>query len=86
MLERVTEAITADRDRWVRTMLRDEYGLPVAVRSPWRAVGSTFSAFFLCGLVPLAPFVAGRRDAFWLASAATAVTFALIGALRPQQH
>src|SRR5438105_1686451 len=53
LLERVVAMITADRDRWVRMMLRDEYGLPTAVRSPWRAAGSTFSAFLLCGLVPL---------------------------------
>jgi VIT1/CCC1 family predicted Fe2+/Mn2+ transporter len=82
LLERVVQAITADRDRWVRTMLRDEYGLPATVRSPWRAAGSTFSAFFVCGLVPLAPFVAGLRDAFWVASAATGLVFALIGALK----
>lgn len=82
LLDRVAAAITADRDRWVRTMLRDEYGLPAAIRSPWRAAASTFSAFCLCGLVPLAPFVAGRPDAFWLAAAATALTFAVIGALR----
>lgn len=82
LLERLVAAITADRDRWVQTMLRDEYGLPAAVRSPWRAAGSTFSAFLLCGLVPLLPFVAGLTNAFAVAAVATGLVFALIGALK----
>ena len=75
-------AITADRDRWVRVMLRYEYGLPAAVRSPWRAAGSTFFAFLVCGLIPLVPFVAGRKGAFGVASAATSLMFVSIGALK----
>ncbi len=82
LLDRVVAVITADRDRWVRIMLREEYGLPVAVRSAWRAAGSTFAAFLLCGLVPLVPFVAGLKNAFWVASAATGLIFVLIGALK----
>jgi len=82
LLDRVVVAITSDRDRWVRIMLHEEYGLPTAVRSPSRAAGSTFSAFLLCGLVPLVPFVAGLNGAFWVASMATSLTFVLIGALK----
>ena len=82
LLERVTDVITADRDRWVRMMLRDEYGLPASVRSPWRAAGSTFSAFLICGLVPLVPFEAGMKNAFWVAAAATSLMFLAIGALK----
>jgi vacuolar iron transporter family protein len=82
LLDRVVAVITADRDRWVRMMIREEYGLPAAVRSPWRAAGSTFAAFLLCGLVPLVPFVTGLNRAFWVASAATGLIFVLIGALK----
>lgn len=82
LLGRVVAAITADRDRWVRVMLRYEYGLPSTVRSPWYAAGSTFSAFIVCGFIPLIPFVAGFREAFGVASAATSLTFVLIGALK----
>ena len=84
LLDRVVAVITADRDRWVRMMLRDEYGLPSALRSPWRAAASTFSAFLVCGLLPLIPFEAGLRDAFWVASIATSLMFFLIGALKSQ--
>jgi vacuolar iron transporter family protein len=82
LLKRVVAAVTADRDRWVQMMLRYEYGLPAAVRSPWRASGSTFAAFVLCGLVPLVPFVAGWKGAFWVASMATGLMFVFIGALK----
>jgi VIT1/CCC1 family predicted Fe2+/Mn2+ transporter len=82
LLDRTVAAVTADRDRWVRTMLRYEYGLPAAVRSPWRAAASTFSAFFVCGIVPLVPFAAGMNNAFRVASTATGLVFLLIGALK----
>jgi vacuolar iron transporter family protein len=82
LLDRVVATITADHDRWVRMMLRDEYGLPAAVRSPWWAAGSTFSAFLVCGLVPLVPFVAGWKNPFGVASTATGLVFVLIGALK----
>lgn len=82
LLERVTDVITADRDRWVRTMLHEEYGLPAQVRSPWRAAVATFSAFQLCGLVPILPFIAGASEAFWTAATATGGVFFAIGAFK----
>ena len=82
LLERVTQAITAEPDRWVRTMLRDEYGLPASIRSPWRAAASTFLAFVLCGLVPVVPFALKLGDAFLVAISATAAVFVAIGALK----
>lgn len=60
-LERAVELITSDRDRWVQTMLSDEYGLPQAARCPWLAAASTLSAFVVCGLVRLMPFLLGMR-------------------------
>jgi VIT1/CCC1 family predicted Fe2+/Mn2+ transporter len=82
VLEHVVDAITADRDRWVRTMLSDEYGLPAQIRSPRRAAAATFVAFVGCGLVPLVPFALGLPDAFWLAAVTTGLVFTGIGALK----
>ena len=82
VLEAAVGQVTANPERWVRMMLRDEYGLPAAVRSPWRAAGSTFSAFLICGLIPLLPFLAGVRRPFEIAAAVTAVVFLGIGALK----
>lgn len=81
-LDRVVELITADRDRWVQTMLTDEYGLPHSARSPWFAAASTFSAFVVCGLVPLLPFLLKFKNALQLSVIATVATFFAIGSIK----
>ena len=81
-LERVVELITSDRERWVRTMLTEEYGLPLEARSPWMAAASTFSAFALCGLVPLVPFLFESSKAFTLSVLLTAAVFVIIGSVK----
>ncbi len=81
-LERVVALITADRARWVQTMLTEEYGLPRDVRSPWLAAASTFSAFLLCGLAPLLPFLFGAADAFRLSTLLTGAVFFAIGSFK----
>jgi VIT1/CCC1 family predicted Fe2+/Mn2+ transporter len=82
LLERVIDVITSDRQRWIRTMLSEEYGLPLEVRSPWLAGLSTASAFLLCGLVPLLPFMFGLTNPFWLACTLTGLVFFAIGSLK----
>ena len=81
-LERVVGLITARRELWIQTMLTEEYGLPGETRSPWLAAASTFSAFFVCGAVPLLPFVVGMGRAFLAASLLTAAVFFAIGCVR----
>lgn len=81
-LERVVTAITADRERWVETMLSEEYGLPTGVRSPLWAAWNTFSAFVICGAVPILPFVLGLADAFLVSTVTTGFVFFLIGCFR----
>ena len=56
-LERAVEVLTADEERWIKTMLREEYGLAHDVRSPRLAALSTFGAFLVCGAVPLLPYL-----------------------------
>jgi VIT1/CCC1 family predicted Fe2+/Mn2+ transporter len=81
-LERAVDVITADRDRWVDTMLAEEYGLPRAVRSPLKAAASTFASFVLCGAVPLLPFLVGAPASFQLSIVMTALVFFLIGSTK----
>ena len=81
-LERVVELITSDPDRWVRTMLTEEYGLPLQPRSPWMAAATTFSAFAICGIVPLIPFLIGFRNAFSVSIALTGGVFFIIGSIK----
>ena len=81
-LEEVVDSITADRARWVETMLAEEYNLPREVRSARRAALITFAAFVLCGAVPLAPYVFGVRDAFLPSTLLTGAIFFAIGSAK----
>lgn len=56
-LERVVAVITADRDRWVETMLGEEHGFPAGDGSPVRAGTVTFIAFVVVGFLPLVTFI-----------------------------
>ena len=86
MLENIVDVIAADRQRWVNTMLTEEWGLPIAAGSPARAAAITFLAFVLAGMVPLVPlFLApwlGTGRTFAVSTLATAATFMAIGALQ----
>lgn len=81
-LEAAVEQITSDKELWVKTMLTEEYGLPAEVRSPWIAGISTFSAFIVCGLVPLLPYLATIERSFFISSVLTGVTFFVIGSVK----
>jgi VIT1/CCC1 family predicted Fe2+/Mn2+ transporter len=81
-LERAVDVITADRERWVETMLAEEYGLPKAVRSPLKAAASTFVSFVVCGAVPLVPFLVAAPGAFQLSMVMTGLVFFLIGSTK----
>jgi len=81
-LHRIVELTTADRDRWVKTMLTDEYGLPHEVRSPWIAAVSTFTAFLICGLAPLLPYLFRTEHSLLLSVTLTAMVFIIIGSIK----
>jgi len=81
-LARLVELVTSDRARWVRTMLTEEYGLPQQVRSPWLAAFSTFSAFLVCGLVPLLPYLFKSSHPLTLSVVMTGGVFFLIGSAK----
>jgi VIT1/CCC1 family predicted Fe2+/Mn2+ transporter len=81
-LEEVVAAVTASRERWVATMLVEEYGLAPLPRSPLRAAWATFAAFSLAGAVPLLPWLLGSARPFLHASLATAAVFFAIGSLK----
>src|SRR5262245_30288006 len=86
MLERVVHVITEDRQRWVNTMLTDEWGLRLEPPSPWRTAIATLCAFVLAGVIPLVPlFVLMHRragDSFTASAVMTGVTFFSIGVVR----
>lgn len=81
-LERIVQLVTSDRKRWVRTMLTEEYGLPGEIRSSWIAAMSTFTAFLICGLVPLFPFLFRMPHAFEISIIMTGTVFVVIGSAK----
>jgi vacuolar iron transporter family protein len=87
-LERAVEAITSDEQRWVETMLQEEYGVPAEEGHPLIAALVTFAAFLLVGSVPLMPFLVGLLSsevagiAFELSVSMTAVAFFIVGAIK----
>ena len=56
-LEHVVDVITADRKRWVDTMLMEEYGLPREFPSAVKASVITLAAFVLVGALPLLAYL-----------------------------
>ncbi len=90
-LEQVVAVITADRDRWVDTMLQDEHGMSLSGASAVKAGSATFLAFILAGSLPLLPFLlnwgsAGLIAQPFLASAVlTLIAFFVIGVAKATQ-
>lgn len=82
VLEGAVRTISADEERWIDFMLTEEFGVSNIRRSPLNAAWATFSAFVICGAVPLLPFVLGMADSFAVAMIATGLTFFGIGALK----
>lgn len=87
-LDRAVEVITADRDRWVDTMMTEELGYGVESANPMRAAASTFVAFVVVGAVPLLVFLLDAvtpgsiSHRFVWSAGLTALAFGMVGALK----
>lgn len=57
MLEDVVATITADKNRWIEEMMRDELGIHEERIAPLRSGFVTFVAFVLVGFLPVFPYV-----------------------------
>jgi VIT1/CCC1 family predicted Fe2+/Mn2+ transporter len=86
LLEEIVAVITRDRQRWVDTMLTEEWGLQLESPSPFRAGFTTFLAFLIAGMLPLLPLFFAK----WLAAShifiastiLTGLAFFFIGVIR----
>jgi VIT1/CCC1 family predicted Fe2+/Mn2+ transporter len=81
-LEEVVKAISSNPERWVDTMLVEEYGVSPIRHSPIKSASATFLAFLICGSIPLVSFVGQRSNPFHAAALATGLTFFLIGSAK----
>lgn len=88
VLEDMTVAVTSNRERWIATMIQEEYGLSIAGAVPSRAAAVTFAAFVALGAIPLAPFVwaflvhGSAGQPFLVSAVVTAVSFFFVGAVK----
>lgn len=87
LLEQVVQVITADKDRWVDTMMKEELNMVQEERSPFAIGFVTFISFLTIGLMPLVVYVwdyifTSDMNLFLLSSVLTGVTFVIIGFLK----
>jgi len=87
-LEKAVAIITADRQRWIETMLKEEHGVALVGPTAWRAAGATFVAFVVIGLLPLLPFLVGLlptislENPYLISTTMTAMAFFSVGAAK----
>lgn len=87
LLEQVVEVITADKDRWVDTMMKDELEMIQETKSPIKVGAVTYLSFVVIGLIPLLAYlftdeVEANNQLFWISSGMTSVAFGLVGWLK----
>jgi len=82
ILEKIVDRITEDPSLWVKTMLREEYGLANEIRSPWKAAFCTFLSFMVCGFIPLLSFTFHLTSPFLISAILTGIIFFVIGSLK----
>ena len=50
--------ITANKEVWVETMMREELGFIEDDKTPYKTAGVTFFSFLLIGIIPLLSYLA----------------------------
>lgn len=88
LLEQVVDVITADKDRWVDVMMKEELEMMKKSKSPLAMGAVTFISFILVGFIPLLAYVLdyisgqGVQNLFGTAIILTSIAFILIGLLK----
>jgi VIT1/CCC1 family predicted Fe2+/Mn2+ transporter len=88
LLNQVVTTITADKERWVDTMLQEEHGLARETRSPLKGGAVTYLAFIIIGFIPLLTFVVAlftpelKPYTFSISVVLTVIALFAIGALK----
>lgn len=88
LLSDIVHHITADKDRWVEVMMKEELELQEETKTPLGMGLATFIAFVLLGLIPLLVYLIDYFSAesmsniFAISCAMTGLTFVGIGFLK----
>ncbi len=88
LLDQVVAVITANRDRWVDVMMKEELEMIPTSKSPRMMALVTFISFLVVGFIPIFPYVfdslvhLNRENLFITSCVLTTVAFALIGFMK----
>jgi VIT1/CCC1 family predicted Fe2+/Mn2+ transporter len=87
LLDKVVEVITADKDRWVEVMMKEELEMQGEMKSPFKVGLATYLSFLLVGIIPLIVYVWDYvsefpGSVFLTSSILTGLSFISIGFLK----
>ena len=87
LLNQVVDVITADKDRWVDVMMKEELEMVEEHRSPFKIGLATYISFIAIGLIPLSIYVVDMiwgdiKNLFLWSCILTSLGFILIGFLK----
>ncbi|MCI0454664.1 MAG: VIT1/CCC1 transporter family protein [Candidatus Dadabacteria bacterium] len=87
-LDEAVKIITSNKDVWVDTMMKDEFGLLEEKKSPIKGALVTFMAFNLIGFVPLLAYILSylfpslKEQTFLLSIIFTSCAFFIVGSVK----
>lgn len=88
LLDKVVEVITADKDIWVDTMMKEELEMTKDDKTPVRTAFATFLSFNVIGIIPLLSYIAAaffslkEEGIFLLSCISTAIALGIVGFLK----
>ncbi|MBT8309584.1 MAG: hypothetical protein EX254_09920 [Flavobacteriaceae bacterium] len=87
LLQQVVDVITADKDRWVDVMMKEELMMSEETKSPFMMGLVTYISFIIIGLIPLVIYVwdflgTFPGDLFVWTSILTSIGFIVIGFMK----
>ena len=88
LLDKVVEVITADKDVWVDTMMKEELEMVKDDKTPVKTALATFLAFNIIGIIPLLSYIAiyvtpiSADNLFLLSCVFTGFALAVVGHLK----
>lgn len=81
-LEKAVQTIVENKTIWIETMMAEEYGFGKSRPDAIKAALNTFSAFLLCGAMPVLPFLLNLPHSVVLSLTLSGLTFFAIGAMK----
>lgn len=88
LLEKVVSVITADKDIWVDTMMKEELEMTKDSKAPTKTAFATFVSFNVIGIIPLLAYVFAalfeleKDNLFAISSVATGIALMFVGYLK----